>query len=95
MSVVIDKSVKATMRKLTSLALKLDNIELDISLKTKFNSVWITSEHVRCLLGCSPYMTITYLPDSDRMVNEFEQEIETQIAYLKKESKKLTKKGNE
>ena len=95
MSIIIDKSVKSMMRKLTNLALKLDNLELDVSLKIKFDSIWLTSEHAACLIGTVFYTTIIYLPKTDLLVNKFEQEIENQIDYLKKESKKLTKEGNE
>lgn len=98
MSNEVNKSIKKMMRKLTSFGIKNENLKLDVSLKIKFNSIWISSEEVNDrgygpLIGVISYHCIINMPTLGDEIKEFEQTIENEMAYLAVESRKLTKKG--
>lgn len=92
----MEKSIKKAMLKLSAFAFKHKNLELNIELKCKFDSVWLSSEHVLnkpldWVLDKSYYLNIVYYKDVTE--KEFEQRIENEMAYLAVESRKLTKKA--
>jgi len=106
MSPKVNESIKDQMLKLYTFALENTNIKLDVSLKIKFNSVWLSSELINNNCNSSTsnidddwYLSITYTPTSDGEIKEFEQLIEKEIKHLEKVSAKLsnstkpTKKG--
>lgn len=87
------------MQKLTSFALRHTNLNLDVSVKAQFNSgIWLSSNTVknrpeRWLTSEHDYHCIINKPESTEEIKRFERIVESEMAYLKTESHKLTKKG--